>query len=129
MPLHVDVARATVARFAGAVKAVDLAGIAEACTSDVVWSVPGGNAISGESRGHDGVGALAKMLRDFEYQINLVALTFGSETVAVEIRGTGTHDGRSIDVAVVNVLWFRDGKVASVVTHFSDLDAVDAYFA
>lgn len=129
MPLHIDAARAAVARFAGAVKVVDLAGIAEACTSDVVWSVPGGSAISGESRGHVGVAALATTLRDFEYQIDLVALTFGPETAAVEIRGTGTHNGRSIDVAVVNVLGFHDGKVASVVTHFSDIDAVDAYFA
>jgi hypothetical protein len=49
-------------------------------------------------------------------------------TVAVEVRGTGTHDGREIDVAVVNVLRFEAELVSGVDTHFSDFGVVGAYF-
>ena len=62
------------------------------------------------------------------YDISLQALTFGPVTVAVEIRGTGTHDGREIDVAVVNVFRFEGELVSGVDTHFSDIGMAGAYF-
>ena len=127
-PLDIPTVRTAISRFAGAVKSVDQYGIKDATAPGVVWTVPGNSAISGEWREQDGVAALARILQDFGYEINLVELTFGVETAAVEIRGTGTHNGKSIDVAVVNLLTFSDDKVISVLTHFSDIAAVTPTF-
>ena len=129
MDLTIDQRRALVNQFATAVQTVDLAGLEAAANPDITWTVPGASHISGQQHGVDGVLWLAKMFSDFGYQIALQGLTFGVNDVAVEIRGTGNHAGKTIDVAAVNVLNFRDGKVVAVGTHFSDIDSVDAYFA
>jgi ketosteroid isomerase-like protein len=129
MSLDIDKTRASVIKFATAVKSADPAAIAAATTEDILWTIPGSSAISGLTQGHDGASAVAKTLADFGYIITLQDLTFGVDTVAVEIRGTGTHGDKSIDVAVVNVLHFRDGKVSTIDTHFSDIDAADSYFS
>jgi ketosteroid isomerase-like protein len=129
MTLTVEERRSLVARFAGAVKAVDRAGIEAAASPDITWELPGSSRISGLFSGFDGVLELAETLAAHGYRIAVRELTFGVDDVAVEIRGTGSHQGRSIDVAVVNVLGFHDGKVSSVHTHFSDIDSIDAYFA
>jgi ketosteroid isomerase-like protein len=129
MDLTIDQRRALVNQFATAVQTVDLAGLEAAANPDITWTVPGASHISGQQHGVDGVLWLAKMFSDFGYQIALQGLTFGVNDVAVEIRGTGNHDGKTIDVAAVNVLNFRDGNVVDVGTHFSDIDSVDAYFA
>lgn len=44
----------------------------------------------------------------------------GRDTVAVELRDTGSHDGRIRDQDVVNVLNIRDGE---------DVSSFDACFA
>jgi uncharacterized protein len=129
MDLTIDQKRALVIQFATAVQAADRAGLEAAANPDITWTVPGASRISGQQHGVDGVLWLAKMFSGFGYQIAVQELTFGVNDIAVEIRGTGNHNGRIIDVAAVNVLKFRDRGVVAVGTHFSDLDSVDAYFA
>ena len=53
------------------------------------------------------------------------AYRFGRDTVAVELHDAGSHDGRTRDQDVVNVLNIRDG----VEEHLADVSSFDAYFA
>jgi uncharacterized protein len=58
------------------------------------------------------------------------AYRFGRDTVAVELHDAGSHDGRTLDQDVVNVLNIRDGEVANVEEHLADVSSFDdAYFA
>jgi uncharacterized protein len=120
--------RDSVVRFATAVRNADRQALPTAVAPDVVWAIPGDSLISGRHVGPTAVHALATTLADHHYEISLEALTFGTVTVAVEIRGTGTHNGQEIDVAVVNVLRFEGDLISNIDTHFSDLDAVSTYF-
>ena len=99
--------RDSVVRFATAVRNADRQALPTTVATDVVWAIPGDSLISGRHVGPTAAHALATTLADHHYEISLQALTFGTVTVAVEIRGTGTHNGREIDVAVVNVLRFK----------------------
>jgi ketosteroid isomerase-like protein len=120
--------RDSVVRFATAVRNADRHALATAVATDVVWTIPGDSLISGKHVGPTAVHALATTLADHHYEISLQALTFGTVTVAVEIRGTGTHNGREIDVAVVNVLRLKGDLISNIDTHFSNLEAVSTYF-
>jgi ketosteroid isomerase-like protein len=120
--------RDSVVRFATAVRNADRQALATAVATDVVWTIPGDSLISGKHVGPTAVHALATTLADHHYEISLQALTFGTVTVAVEIRGTGTHNGREIDVAVVNVLRLKGDLISNIDTHFSNLEAVSTYF-
>jgi uncharacterized protein len=120
--------RDSVVRFATAVRNADLHALQTAVTPGIVWEIPGDSLISGQHVGAIAVHTLATALADHHYAISLQALTFGTVTVAVVIRGTGAHQGREIDVAVVNVLRFEVELVSNVDTHFADLKAVATYF-
>jgi ketosteroid isomerase-like protein len=129
MSSSIEEMRTTAGRFAMAVIDVDSASIAATAAPDITWDVPGHSHISGTAQGIKGVTALARTLKDYAYNITVEQLTFGSETVAVVIRGTGERNGVIIDVGVVNVLEIRQRKVASVRTHFSDIASANAYFS
>lgn len=129
MTSGIEQTRAAVLRFAASVIAADRAQIAAAAAPDITWTVPGHGKISGTYRGPEEVYRYARTLADFGYQIGVQQVTFGLGEVAVVIRGTGTHDGRAIDVGQVNVLQLADDRVAAVRTFFSDIDSVDGYFA
>jgi uncharacterized protein len=57
------------------------------------------------------------------------AYRFGRDTVAVELHDTVSHDGRTLDQDVVNMLNIRDGEVANVEEHLADVSSFDAYSA
>jgi len=57
------------------------------------------------------------------------AYRFSRDTVAVEPHDTGSHDDRTLDQDVVNMLNIRDGEVANVEEHLADVSSFDAYFA
>jgi hypothetical protein len=54
---------------------------------------------------------------------------FGRDTVAVELHDMGSHDDRTLDQDVVNMLNSCDGEVANIEEHLADVSSFDAYFA
>lgn len=128
MAMTVDERRAAVIRFVTALKAADRTGIAAAVSPDVVWTIAGSSLVSGRFEGPGAVHALVRTLVDYGCRIAVQDVTYGGDGVTIVIRGTGSHDGRSIDVSAVNVLRFRDGVVCGVGTDFSDIRSVGAYF-
>jgi ketosteroid isomerase-like protein len=118
-----------VSQFATAFLHDDHAGIAANTTPDITWTIPGTSKVSGLTSGRDGVIGLADTFTDYEVHITLRAMTFGLDTVAVELHDTGNHNGQVLDQDVVNVLTIRDGKIASVTEHLADISSFDAYLA
>lgn len=121
--------QAVVSAFATAVVRDDHAGIAENAAPDIVWTIPGASAISGQAKGIDAVIRLADTLSQYELHIVPQGYLYGLNTVAVKLHDTGDRNGIRLDQDVVNVLTIRDGKIASVTATLTDVSAFDAYFS
>lgn len=98
----------------------------------VVWHQPGANKFSGDHAGVDGVGALLGGMMEasegsFQLAVTGPAMVNG-ELVAVPVRFTGTRAGASMDMAGVDLLTVRDGKIAEVHLFSEDGAAEDTFW-
>jgi ketosteroid isomerase-like protein len=121
--------QAIVAKFASAIVHDDHAGILASTTPGIVWTIPGHSKVSGVSIGQAAVIRLADTFARFDLHISPQATTFGLNTVAVEVHDTGEHNGKTLDIQVVNVLSIRDGRISAVDGNISDVAANDHYFS
>lgn len=121
--------QAIVTRFASAIVHDDHAGILASTTPGIVWTIPGHSKVSGVWTGQAAVIRLADTFARFDLHISPQALTFGVDTVAVEVHDTGEHNGKSLNIQVVNVLSIRDGRISAVDGNVSDVAANDRYFS
>jgi ketosteroid isomerase-like protein len=98
----------------------------------VVWHQPGANKFSGDHAGVDGVGALLGGMMEasegtFQLAVTGPAMVNG-ELVAVPVRFTGTRAAASMDMAGVDLLTVRDGKIAEVHLFSEDGAAEDTFW-
>ena len=98
----------------------------------VVWHQPGANRFSGDHVGVDGVGALlGGMMEASEGSFGLTvtgATMVNGEFAAVPVRFTGTRVGASMDMAGVDLLTVRDGKIVEVHLFSEEAAAEDAFW-
>lgn len=98
----------------------------------VVWHQPGENRFSGDHAGIDGVGALLGGMMEISEGSFQLAVTGPSmvngDLVAVPVRFTGTRQGASMDMAGVDLLTVRDGKIAEVHLFSEDGHVEDAFW-
>ena len=99
---------------------------------DVVWNQPGANTFSGVHRGPDGVGALiGGMMTVSEGTFTLVVTgpaMVNGDFVAVPVRFTGKRADASMDMAGVDLLAVRDGKIVEVYLFSEDGAAEDRFW-
>ncbi|PPF87525.1 ketosteroid isomerase [Pseudoclavibacter sp. RFBJ3] len=93
----------------------------------VVWNQPGANQFSGTHHGVDGVGALLGGMMEasqgtFQLAVTGPAMVNG-ELVAVPVRFTGQRAGTSMDMAGIDLLTVRDGKI--IEAHLFSEDGVN----
>ncbi len=98
----------------------------------VVWHQPGANRFSGDHTGIDGVGALIGGMMEvsvgsFRLDVAGAAMVNGA-LVAVPVRFSGAHAGSSMDMAGVDLLTVRDGKIVEVHLFSEDAAAEDAFW-
>lgn len=98
----------------------------------VVWHQPGANRFSGDHTGVDGVGALLGGLMEasegsFQLAVTGPAMVNG-ELVAVPVRFSGTRAGASMDMAGVDLLTVRGGKIVEVNLFSEDGPAEDTFW-
>lgn len=98
----------------------------------VVWHQPGANRFSGEHVGVEGVGALLGGMMEasngsFQLAVTGPAMVNG-ELVAVPVRFSGTNADASMDMAGVDLLTVRDGKIVAVHLFSEDGAAEDAFW-
>jgi uncharacterized protein len=86
-------------RFRKAQLAGDKAELKAVLHDDIVWVLPGNNAVSGEAHGPDGVLSRFAKLAEFGLRVNIQHITAG-----------------------------RDGKIDRIDMYLSDIPMMDAYF-
>ncbi|MEV0074667.1 nuclear transport factor 2 family protein [Amycolatopsis sp. NPDC050768] len=129
-PLSDQQRQQIVGRFATAITHDDHQGIIAVTTPDMTWTIPGDSVVSGRSVGRGAVLKLADTFANYSLTISVRELTFGADTVAVELHDTGRHNGKTLDEDIVNVLTIsRDGKVSAVDANLGDVKQFDSYFS
>lgn len=101
-------------------------------SADVVWHQPGANRFSGDHVGADGVGALLGGMMEtsqgsFQLAVSGPAMVNG-DLVAVPVRFSGRRDDVSMDMAGVDLLTIRDGRIVEVHLFSEDGAAEDAFW-
>lgn len=98
----------------------------------VVWHQPGANKFSGDHVGIEGVGALLGAMMEtsegtFQLTVTGAAMVNG-ELAAVPVRFTGARAAGSMDMAGIDMLTVRDGKIVEVHLFSEDAAAEDAFW-
>lgn len=101
-------------------------------SDDVVWHQPGSNRYSGTHTGHEGIGALlGGMTETSEGTFALIvtgAAMVNGELVAVPVRFSGRRTDAEMDMAGVDLLTVRDGKIVEVHLFSEDSASEDAFW-
>ncbi len=87
----------------------------EYLTEDVVWHVPGRNAIAGDHTGLDEVVAYferRRALTDATFRVLVRAVLADDELVMQLADGVAERDGRQFDWRTVGVFRIADGRIA-----------------
>jgi len=98
----------------------------------VVWHQPGANRFSGDHAGLEGVGALLGGMMQasegsFQLAVSGPAMVNGV-FVAVPVRFSGARSDASMDMAGVDLLTVRDGKITEVHLFSEDAPSEDAFW-
>lgn len=98
----------------------------------VVWHQPGANRFSGDHAGAQGVGALLGGMMEasrgsFQLAVTGPAMVNG-ELVAVPVRFSGRTHAGAMDLAGVDLLTVRDGKIVEVHLFSEDGEAEDEFW-
>ncbi len=116
-------------RVATALGNLDRSGLVACTVEDITWTLPGRSPVSGSFVGADEVLGVGRRFAEFDYHFEVEQITYGPDDVAVILRATGAKNGRTVDETVVNLLGFAGDRVASIVTHLSDVEGFNAYFS
>ena len=104
----------------------------ELLNTTVVWHQPGANRFSGDHSGIGGVGALlggmmAASEGTFRLDVTGSSMVNG-ELVVVPVRFSGSRSDASMDMAGVDLLTVRDGKIVEVHLFSEDGAAEDRFW-
>lgn len=98
-------------------------------SNDIVWTLPGNSRISGEARGIEEVIRKAQTIVSFNLTFTLKHILFGQYGAVLSLHHTARRGDLVLDEHVATVLALRDGKVSSIDSYLSDVDAVNLFFA
>jgi ketosteroid isomerase-like protein len=110
----------------------DVPGAMALLSPDVVWHQPGSNRFSGDHSGIDGVGSLLGGMMEasqgtFQLAVTGPAMVNG-ELVVVPVQFSGKRNDASMNMAGVDLLTVRDGKIVDVRLFSADGQAEDAFW-
>ena len=111
-----------------ALSTLDRAQLTGLLHDDVVWALPGHNAVSGETIGIDGIFSRLAILSSFDVHIDIQHGLVSPDGVAMILHNTGTHNGRILDEYLVSAVTLVDDKASRIDTYISDIPMMDAYF-
>jgi ketosteroid isomerase-like protein len=116
-------------RFAAALNTRDEQTLRELCTPDVSWTIPGLSEVSGRHEGVAGLVAVEAALAPQQIVPQLEALFHGPDSIVALVHDTGDKRGHRLDIRVALHVQLRDGRVAALVSHMSDVRAFDDHLA
>jgi ketosteroid isomerase-like protein len=128
-----DQSVATVAtEYFGALGRGDVPAAMALLSPTVVWHQPGGNRFSGDHTGLEGVGALLGAMMEASEGTFALAVAgppmVNNDFVAVPVRFSGMRLGAAMDMAGVDLLTIRDGKIVEVALFSEDAATEDEFW-
>jgi uncharacterized protein len=106
--------------------------VARTLADDIVWRVPGTNAMSGEYVGRDAVLRFLRqtlVLSGGTYRTELRYVVADDERVVGVYGARGERKGRTLDIDQALFCVIRDGRLADVTAVPFDFVAFDAFWA
>jgi uncharacterized protein (TIGR02246 family) len=126
---RVDVVR----RMYDAVARGDVAAAAACFAPDAVWILPGRGPMAGVHRGVREIGenffARLGPLSGGTFRAELLDVAVGEDYVVAVQHATAQRDGMRLDVTGCQLMRIRDGRIAEVRGHYSDQEALDAFWS
>lgn len=109
-------------------KAGDRGRLSALLHEDVVWVLPGDNAISGEARGIAAVFTRFDRLAGYGVHIDVEHITVGRDGAALIMHNTGEHGGRTLDEHLVSTMTIQNRQITRMDSYVSDVEMMNAYF-
>ena len=109
----------------------DALAVARMLADDIVWRVPGTNAMSGEYVGRDATLQFLRQTRvqtDNTYRTELQYVVADDERAVAVYRARGEREGRTLDIEQALFCVIRDGQLADVTAVPLDFPAFDAFW-
>ena len=106
--------------------------VARSFAEDIVWRVPGTNAMSGEYVGRDATLQFLRqtlVLSGGTYRTELKYVVADDERAVAVYRAQGEREGRTLDIDQALFCVIRDGRLADVTAVPLDFPAFDAFWA
>ena len=106
--------------------------VARSFAEDIVWRVPGTNAMSGEYLGRDATLQFLRqtlVLSGGTYRTELKYVVADDERAVAVYRAQGEREGRTLDIDQALFCVIRDGRLADVTAVPLDFPAFDAFWA
>jgi ketosteroid isomerase-like protein len=107
--------------------------VVESCfAEDVVWHLPGESPIAGDHHGWSQIrdNFMAKLgpLSGGTFRADLVDVAIGDLFVVAVQHATAAYAGKSLDITACQLITVRDGLIHEVRGHYSDQEALDAFW-
>jgi ketosteroid isomerase-like protein len=105
--------------------------VARSLADDIVWRVPGTNAMSGEYRGRDATLQFLRqtlVLTGGTYRTELQYVVADDERAVAVYRARGEREGRTLDNEQALFCRVRDGRIADVTAVPLDFAAFEAFW-
>ena len=105
--------------------------VARTLADDVVWRVPGANAMCGEYTGRDATLQFLRqtlVLTGGTYRTELQYVVADDERAVAVYRARGEREGRTLDIEQALFCVIRDGQIAEVTAVPLDFPAFDAFW-
>lgn len=96
--------------------------------SDVTWTLPGTNTISGTAAGIDEVVARAELIASYGLNFALEHILLSRDNMALALHNTATRPDATLDEQLATVCTLQDGKITAIETYLSDVDGMNAFF-
>ena len=106
---------------------------AESCfAEDVVWHLPGASPIAGDHHGWSQIrdDFMSKLgpLSGGTFRADLVDVAIGERFIVAVQHAMASYRGKVLDITTCQLITVRSGLIQEVHGHYSDQDALDAFW-
>jgi len=95
---------------------------------DIVWSLPGSSAMSGEAHGVDAILKRSEILHAYGVKIEIEHVVYGFRDVALHLHNTGKRDSMILDEYLTTVCHLGGQKILRLDTFISDVEMLNDFF-